>query len=438
MLKDSFCSSPWFHIRIDPAGRYMPCRWSSSRTTSDHTVANTTLSGYLNSETMIGLRQDMLAGKQPDICSACYYEDSNNKLSGRKRQLLKSAINVDNFEKTLCASPHFEIFNHAQNNQGLTTTRPVDLQIDLGNTCNSACIMCSPTYSSKLSSEYASLTKLEPKLFEIYPKFRNWTDNAELVDKFVSEISQIPNIKYIHFLGGETLYLKSFYDICDRLIELDLAKNISIGTTTNCTVYTPKLVNIIKQFKQVHLGLSVESIHTVNDYIRWPSNINEVTSHIDKFLQLRKDHNLHLSLRITPSILSIYHLDTIFELMMDNQITAESCNILHEPSCLRIELLPKQLLATCLDKINTVIQKYQLSQDSRMIINRRRKDLVDQVNAQVIFEYKNLLENIVAPENLGQERYNLVKYLKAFEQVHNNTILTYLPEYEEFLRSYGY
>jgi hypothetical protein len=166
--------------------------------------------------------------------------------------------------------------------------------------------------------------------------------------------------------------------------------------------------------------------------------IDNVGATIDKFLQLRKSTNLHLSLRITPSILSIYHLDTVFKLMLDKKITAESCNILHEPSCLRLELLPKDLLSQTIEKINQIITEFDLADTDDTIINRRREDLVDPVISQVIFEYNHLLKNIVPPDNVEEERRNLVKYLKAFEQVHNNNILDYLPEYEEFLRSYGY
>jgi hypothetical protein len=438
MLKDTFCSSPWFHLRIDPAGRYLPCRWSSHQDITDYTVANTTILDFVNSDVMQSVRVSMLNGDTLPMCSACYYEDSNNKVSGRQRQLLKSAINIDNFDKTFCSSPHWTLFENAYANAGYSNYQPIDLHIDLGNSCNSACIMCSPTYSSKLDFEYQTLTKIEPNIFKVYKKFKNWADDPVLVDKFVDELSALPNIKYIHFLGGETLYLKSFYNICNRLIELGIAKDISIGTTTNCTVHTHELEHIITNFKHVHLGLSVESLHSINDYIRYPSKHTQVALNISKFLELRKQHNLHLSLRITPNIFSVLHLDTVFELMLAEKIIAESCNILHDPSCLRIELLPKELIAVCLAKINQIIQTHQLAKDQQTIINRRREDLVDPVITQIIFEYKHLLENLVAPANVEEERYNLVKYIHAFEQVHNNTILDYLPEYEEFLRSYGY
>ena len=392
----------------------------------------------MNSDIMRGIRTSLLDGDTLRMCSSCHYEDSHNKVSGRQRQLLKSAINIANFDKTFCASPHYPKFEDSATNDWHTNYMPVDLQIDLGNTCNSACIMCGPIYSSKLATDYIALNRLEPTIFKSFPKFKNWADDPDLVDKFVAELATIPNIRYIHFLGGETLYLKSFYTICNRLIENGLAKDISIGTTTNCTVYSEELEHIIKNFKHVHLGISIESFHAINDYIRWPSKINSVIPNIDKFIQIRDTSQLHLSLRITPSIFSIYHIDSLFEFMIDNKIIAESCNILHEPSCLRVELLPVELINQCLDKINLIISKYQLIENNQVIINRRREDLVDPVISQIIFEYKRLLENYQVPNDIEEERYNLVKFIKAFESLRNNTILDYLPEYEEFLRQYGY
>lgn len=438
MLKDTFCSSPWFHIRINPQGNYLPCRWASQQEKTSHNISNTSISEYMNSSTMSDLRSDMLNGNSPAICSTCYYEDRQNKVSGRQKQLLKSSIKLDNFNQSFCASPHWARFAYSADHQGLTDQQAVDLQIDLGNTCNSACVMCVPTYSSKLATDYIKLNEINPKLFADYPKLVNWADDPGLVDKFIDEVIQIPNLRYIHFLGGETLYLKSFYDICSKLIATGLGKNISIGTTTNGTVYIPQLENIIKEFKHVHLGISVEAFHPINDYIRYPSNISQVTDNIKKFLDLRKRTNLHVSLRITPSVLSIFHLDTVFKFMLDHGVTAESCDILHEPSCLRIELLPKILCRETISRIDQVISDYGLMQPEDTIINRRREDLTTSVISSVIFEYKNFLSSFDSPENVDEERYNLVKFLQAFETIRNNNILMYLPNYEEFLRSYGY
>jgi hypothetical protein len=297
--------------------------------------------------------------------------------------------------------------------------------------------MCNPPSSSRLTVDYDKLINIEPQLFKQYEKFKNWTDDDTLVEKFINELAEIPNIRYIHFLGGETLYLKSFYTICNRLIERGLSKNIAIGTTTNATVYTPELEYVIRNFKHVHLGLSIETVTSLNDYIRWPSEIDQVLSNIDKFIALKKQADLQLSLRITPNVLSIFHIDSMFEYMIKNKIIAESCNILYNPSCLRMELLPNSLRKQIQAKIQRVIDEFNIKETDQ-IINRRREDLVDPVIARVIYEYKNFIDSYQAPNDVEQERYNLVKFIKAFEQLRNNSILTYLPEYEEFLRAYGY
>jgi arginine deiminase len=217
-----------------------------------------------------------------------------------------------------------------------------------------------------------------------------------------------------------------------------VAKNIVIGTTTNGTVYIPRLENIIKEFKQVHLGISVEAFHLVNDYIRYPSDIEQVTENIEKFLDLRNYTNLHVTLRITPSILSIFHLDTVFKFMIEHKVIAESCNILHEPSCLRIELLPHDLRQEIIIGINQLIAEHGLVEPNTPIVNRRREDLVDPVISSIIFEYRNFLLSYDTPNNVDEERRDLVNFLQAFETLRNNKILNYLPNYEEFLRRSGY
>ena len=437
-LKDNFCSSPWFHIRISPEGNYRPCRWGDYSIVSDHNISNTSLTEYLNSDIMRNIRTTLLSGDSPDLCKDCQYESSHGKISGRQRQLLKSGITVDSFDKTFCTSPHWNNFEYTYNNQGRTQTQPIDLQIDLGNTCNSACIMCQPRYSSRLVDEHKKLHKIAPTLFLDPQSLPNWSNDSKLVTKFVNELTNIDSIKYIHFLGGETLFIKSLYDICDQLIASGISKNIILGTTTNCTFYDNRIEHIIKNFKQVHLGLSIESTTNLNDYIRWPSKIDTVLENVNKFLNLRSSTNLQVSLRITPNIFSIWHLDQLIEFMIDNHVIAESCNILSEPSCLRMELLDHDLRQEIIARLDRLIFKYGLVEPNNAIVNRRREDLIDPVISSLAFEYRNFLQSYTVPDNVEEERHNLIKFLKAFESIHNNCILDYLPEYEKFLRSYSY
>lgn len=435
MLKNSFCSSPWFHLRLTYNGDYVQCRWAT-QTVPAYNIKTTSLTEYYNSDEMNSLRLELLKGSRPDLCKSCHYQEDYGKLNGRPKQLIKSGITVKDFELTTRSSPHYPHFLYSNENGGRSDYFPVDLQIDLGNVCNSACIMCSPVASSKLHSEYIKLHKINPVQFKNPEPYKSWTQDPVLLDKLVNDIGQIPNLKYIHFLGGETLYDPAFYNICERLIDAGISKNIIIGTTTNGTLYDSRIEKIIEQFKEFHLGISIETVDKLNDYIRYPGNINVIKSNIKKFLDLRDRTQLNVSLRITPNIFTMYAIDELTEFMIENRVIAESCNILYKPDVLKVELLPDDIRQEIIVKLKRIIEKYNFT--NRNTLNARRQDLVSDVIGDTVMQYLTFMENYTVPENAEELRHQLITFLKSFESVHNNSILDYAPRYKEFLRSYGY
>lgn len=436
MFNKTFCSSPWFHFRITYNGSYESCRWAKNPQRI-HKFQNQTLLQYYNSDQMRTLRQELLNGQSPEHCASCYYEESFGKLNGRVRQLHKSAVDTSDFDLTMRSSPHYNSFKHSMQNNGHSSMEPVDLQIELGNTCNSACIMCGPEASSRLEQDYKKLHLIDSKLFAKPDAYVPWTKDEKLVDRFIDELVNIKNLKYIHFLGGETLYEHTFYRICDELCDSDLAKNIIIGTTTNGTLYNEKIEKYIKNFKEFHLGISIESVTSLNDYIRYPSTISSVIENIKKFLQLRNQNTgLKISLRITPNIFSIYELDELFLFMLENQVGAESCNILHNPRSLRIELIPDDIRQEIKKKFEKIINDNNL--DKHHLVNTRDDNLVNHAIGNIILDYYKFICEYKLPENIEECRFELVKFIKGFEALRKNTVLDYLPRYENFLRRYNY
>jgi sulfatase maturation enzyme AslB (radical SAM superfamily) len=386
---------------------------------------------FYNSDEMRTLRTQFLNGEKPKECAECYYQDAHDKLSGRIKQLNKSGIIQDHFDLSLFSSPHYKHFKYTQEHQGKSDYYPVDLQIDLGNTCNSACIMCHPSASSRLQQDYKKLHKINT-MFENPRDFMPWVRDSNRVEQIAAELEQIPNIRYIHFLGGETLYDETFYTLCERLIEQGLSKNIIVGTTTNGTIYDHRIERLISEFKEFHLGISIESVTELNDYIRYPSKIGQVKDNIKKFLTLREQTNLHLALRITPNIFTVYELDQVFDFMIEHSITAESCNILSRPEQLKMELLPDDIRNEVIEKLS----RFTVKQTND--VNIRRPDLTGTVIGNVIAEYQTFLQDYAVPENADESRFKLVEFLKAFETLRNNSIIDYAPRYTEFLRHYGY
>jgi sulfatase maturation enzyme AslB (radical SAM superfamily) len=391
---------------------------------------------FYNGEQMRELRKELLDGRQPKRCNDCYYQDQHGKLSGRIKQLNKSGIMQDHFELSTRSSPHYEYFLHSQHHDGESTYQPVDLQIDLGNICNSACIMCFPVASTRLQQDYKKLHRINPVMFADSADFTTWTRDPNLLDRVVNELIAIPNLRYIHFLGGETLYDSAFYDICERMIAAGISKNVIVGITTNGTIYDSRVEQLIRNFKEFHLGISIESVTELNDYIRYPSDIEDVLANINKFLRLRDSTNLYVSLRITPNVFTISEIDKLLDYMLINNVAGESCNILTRPEFLRIELLPEEIRQETIRKLTEFIEINNVQKSNQ--VNMRRPDLIASAIGDLAAEYKTFLETYTVPDNVEQLREQLVEFLHGFETIRNNSIVDYAPRYEEFLSRYGY
>lgn len=435
MLKKTFCSSPWFHVRLTYDGSFEKCRWAKN---PEHTanIKNMSLLEYYDGEEMSRFRTQFLNGEAPRECETCYYQEEFGKLSGRQKQLLKSAIRTDDFTPSLMGSPHYTDFMYSHLAGGSVSRDPSDLQVDLGSLCNSACIMCEPRASSRLAQDYTKLSKHSTLFIKPEP-YKAWVDDQAAMDSFLSDLTTILTPRYIHLLGGETLYNQAFYKICDTLINARRSQNIIMGTTTNGTIYNEEIERIIPNFKEFHLGISIESVTPLNDYVRYPSDIKSILNNINRFLKLRDCYpSLYLTLRITPNLFTVYEIDQLFEYMIKNKITAEACNILYHPECLRMELMPADIRQETIEKLETLVSKYSLVRHN--IANIRNSHLINQVTADTVLEYLNFLKNYKEPENKSELHKQLVEFLKSFESIRNNCILDYVPRYKDFLRNIGY
>ena len=190
----------------------------------------------------------------------CYVMEKYGKVSGRQKQLLKTGITVNNFAKSCASSPFASEFKKSLQ-YGHTDLLPLDWQIDLGNHCNSACVMCAPASSSRLASEFHRIGFID-KLPVL-----NWTEDSRRVDLLIDVLSKTSDLAYLHFIGGETLITPGFKKILRALMKHEFRHNITVGLTTNLTVWDPEINHMLCEFKQVNLGMSIDSMTRVNDYV---------------------------------------------------------------------------------------------------------------------------------------------------------------------------
>ena len=416
-------------MRVLPSGELRYCRWmDDNKNPIASNLRQNNFIQYFQKE-MSDLRAKMLRGEQIDSCGPCARMEEHNKVSGREKQLLKVGIKLDNFEKTFKSSTYYDEFKKSADTHGGTELWPQDWQIDLGNYCNSACIFCSPKYSSRLANEFKKLGLAG----DSPPK--NWTDDDDAVDRFVELLLQSKKLSYLHFLGGETLITPSFKKILTKLKDNGLHLNTSIGLTTNLTVWDDSVIELLKEFKEVNLGMSIECLHPINDYLRWPSRIEKVKEILDKWLRLGKQKNWLIQFRITPTIFSIAHVKTIYDYAYMNDVGVESCNFLYNPPFMRMSVLPKEIRLRIASELQNWVNSKKLLFVEDRIINTRDPNIVKDYILQDAMSYVDYLQTCPDESNSWSE---LVSYLKKLESSRNNTILNYAPEYEKLLRSAGY
>ena len=418
-------------MRINNSGTYEFCRWMDksgpTRIDYNHNIKTESPLQYFQ-QSMAPIRQQLLAGEVPDRCNECVQTEQHNKVSGRQRQLLKVGVMQDCFEKSLASSPLRSDFDYSNTNLGTTQRTVSDWQIDLGNYCNSGCVFCNPESSSRLASEFLQLG-----LIDVVPP-PSWCDDPVLLQKFIDDLTSSPNLQYLHFIGGETLITPGFKHILSALVDADIAQRVTVGFTTNLTVWSDDIADLLVKFQQVNLGLSIETLTKVNDYVRWPSQQGRTYQLLERWRRLALDQDWLLQIRITPTALSIGDLASVYEYAWNAKISVESCNFLINPPFMRIGVLPKEQREQARQRLVTWIDSHPVDTQEQ-IINTRDPNLS---RVQIRQDAESYVNQLLDAEDESYRLPDLISYLKKLESSRGNSVLTYLPEYENLFRSAGY
>jgi len=418
-------------MRITNSGTYEPCRWmvkdGTTRVNFDRSIHKITPLTYFQTH-MSGLRTQMLQGHDPAMCTSCRVMEQHDKPSGRQRQLLKTGVLGQHFEKSLASSPLKSAFDHSLDTQGHTNRTVSDWQIDLGNYCNSACVFCHPESSSTLATEFKKLGIID----HMPPP--SWCDDPDLLEQFIQDLVQSSDLYYLHFLGGETVITPGFKKILIALIDAGLADQITIGFTTNLTVWPDQVVALLKQFQQVHLGMSIETLTAVNDYVRYPSVLSRTQQLLDRWVELGKQQDWLMQLRTTPTCLTVHGLTTVYEYAWHHRISVESCNFIDQPEFFRISVLPKKQREQVSLDLKQWIESHEVK-DTDTVINTRNPSLA---RVQIVQDANSYLNYLDSSLDESHRFPDLVAYLKRLEHNRGNSIITYLPQYEDLFRSQGY
>jgi len=259
MNSKSFCLAPWVSTCVMPSGKLTPCCvWEGVSNINFQEFDN-----WINSEYLQNVRKRMYQGEKIKECNICWQDESVGKKSLRQ-------IYNQEFAK-------FSIRDNINKNWQVTNSICA-LDLKLGNLCNLKCVMCNPSSSSQLFTEYntnkAKFNSLENYSIDFLEKDFSWPltdDFKKFLNKFQSQI------KWIKFTGGEPTIIPHILDVLDNT---NCVSDVIVTLTTNGTKLDQNFIDKIKKFHTVWLTVSLEGIQEHNDQIRFLSHWEEIERNI--------------------------------------------------------------------------------------------------------------------------------------------------------------
>ncbi len=173
---------------------------------------------------------------------------------------------------------------------------PVLMDFSLENTCNLSCIMCDSSLSSKIQAQ------------------KNRIDfNAKSFcydEKFVEQILEfIPHLKYAVFTGGEPFLINIYYQIWEKMHEIN--PSIIINVTTNGTIFNQRVSSFLHMAK-VNITVSVDSFvsNTYNE-IRVGADFTQTLSNVYKFAEICHINKTQFTITVCPMIINAFEIPEI-------------------------------------------------------------------------------------------------------------------------------
>ena len=243
-------------------------------------------------QTVKNLVNDLAKGKKNSACKECWKLESNGILSMRQQSL-----------KNEGGPKAKTVLEQEAKHKKLKY-----LVLDSGLQCNFACRTCGPHSSTGHTKEWIAKTGKE------------WQQRPISFDAIVSEdLSSLTNIEV---LGGEPFVNLNHLQIVDKVKDNKL---YWLTYTTNGSVKLNKeIYDRFKNFKAVHICLSIDAIGKQFEYIRTLGKWEKVKNNIQNLLLLKKQlKHLSVANHITVSALNLFYLDPLLEYMNSIGITSD-------------------------------------------------------------------------------------------------------------------
>lgn len=315
-MSEFFCPLPWIHRFVQHNGIKMCCA-------SQKTIP-VSLEEFNNTDHIINVKRTILEGNVPEDCKDCVEVESRGVTSVRQWAL-------SDFPYTSKNVPDVVEF----------------LDLRYSKLCNFSCRTCNTDFSSSIEKEVLSNPNLS-KYFKI--------KNADFDFDVEKIIDSVPQLTRLNLTGGEPLIIKEHLRVLDMLVCAGKT-DVNLIITTNASTFNKRIIDLIKQFTNVHWTVSIDAVGNSAEYIRHGTNWSQVNSNVEKILSLGHSVSVNTTLSAL-SVLEIASLAHWFKELKEryyNQPFELGVGLCTIPNFMSPNSLPDHLRPRAIEQIETAI-----------------------------------------------------------------------------------
>lgn len=313
----ALCPAPWVSLYVEPNGRVDNCCVGKNYlgNIKENTVQEI-IFGPVNQQ----VQKSMLEGQMPKGCAWC--ENKSHSLQTRM----------------------FDIFPSRQEQdyqQGDFRLQYLDAR--WSNTCNLACVYCSPTYSSTWAQELNEPVRIERE------------QKNELLDYVLDHVELL---KEVYLAGGEPMLMKENEQLIEAIRQRNPNCHVLVNTNltqiTNSTIFENLLA-----LKNCSWLVSVDDSHDRFEYMRYPATWTEFAENLETLSAKTSEFQIAFNMVFT-SLNALTIWDTVDWLMSKNfkNFTIQLYNNGNTPQYpLDVRSMPRAYQQAVLDRMND--KKYQ-------------------------------------------------------------------------------
>ena len=382
----TFCVAPWFQIRNENDGSKRVC--CAIKSTYPKSVTQGPLE-FLNSAPNIRLKKDLHQGTKSKSCEKCWIAEDNGRISLRQKLNGVLTKNASTINKTWIDS----YFKHKNN---FRSEDVLMADVKIGNTCNFACVMCVPEDSSMVYNEWRKksdsffIKETLQKDPEYLDKIKKYGYKNQNYKKYVKNILSNKKLRYLKLLGGEPLLDQHLLNELKSLPEIQ-KENLSLYIVTNGSKDLVAIKEYLGNFKSIMFTISLEGIGIVQDYARYGSNWDTVSTNI---LNLKKLFPSDVIIHTTLQTTTVLGLKDLANWCKKNGI-ALSVGMCQQPSYLSFASLPNEVreqVKTALVEAEITIRQKSVGDEEQWSVEK----IIDTIELTKFdpSEYKKFIEYV--------------------------------------------